>query len=287
MQGFDRELNIVYLGDTAELTAYIHDAEDNPISDATAVEFLIERPDDTRATQAGTIQSDGGGYLAFQDTDAEGEYRVIARFTLPGGVTKSTRSDFMVADPLAAQTPSTVGSIEAAVWEKFEDLFDSEDGGPWLRDMTMRVFSPQKISDFIQDAIFEINNYNPPTAFTEDFFYVRTLDDQGNVTEVRENQNTNILILGTELAIIRHLMRSYTEQPLPTGGQITYEDRRDYLQRWGTIYQIEWQRFDALLKLWKRRFLDLNKGKVLVANKAGRLLPAGFRARYVGRGYGY
>ncbi len=286
-QGFDAEKRVVYLNDTVPLTAYLERADEEPVpvGDLMNVSFAIQKPDKERVTLAGSIEEDGAGTVLFADADQQGEYFVVATFTLIDGTRQSIRSDFQVDDPFPAADDTEMGSLEAAVWLKFEDLFDSEDGGPWLRDMTLNVFSPNKIHEFMNDALFEINNYNPPTELDLGYFYVIVRDVDGIPIEARENDSTNIIVLGTELAIIRHLMRSYTEQPDPKGGQITYEDRRDYLQRWGTIYQIEWQRYDMLLKLWKRRFLDLNKGKLLVSSKAGRLLPARMRTWQIGRGY--
>lgn len=293
MLGFDREKNVIASGDTADLYAYLFDANDEPVDPASlqAVEFTIQKPDKTLEVQAGTLNADGAGFLLYPTTDT-GQYRVVAKFTFTDGRIQSTRSDFEVFDPFSPPEPAdwTVltedekltameNLIMDRVWERFEDLFDSEDGGPWMRDMTLAVFGPQKIKDFIPEAIFDINVYNPPTHFTIDKFALPVAST--NLT----NPDLFLLVQGTMVAAIRHLMRTYTEQPLPQGGQVTYEDRRDYLQRWGTMYQIEWGFYDHLVKLWKRQFLGLGQSKVLVSNKAGRLLPAPLRTRNIGRGY--
>lgn len=292
MLGYDREKNVVNLNDTADLYAYLYDDADAPVNVDTIVQvdFLIEKPDRSRVSLAGQVEDDGAGFVLFSDTDLTGEYRVVATFIFDDGRKQSTTSDFQVDDPF--QNPEVLDwevltedekydayerLVAEKTWDRFEDLFDSTDGGPWMRDMTMNVFGPQKIRDFIDEALFDINVYNPPT----DFDIAKFAQPINN----RTNTNMTLIVQGTMLAVIRHLMRVYTEQPLPTGGQITYEDRRDYLQRWGTIYQIEWNHYDHLVKMWKRQFLDLGKNKVLVHNKAGRLLPAPLRTRNIGRGY--
>lgn len=280
------EQNLVSLNDSAELYAYVFDNNEPALAeDLLSVDFKVEKPDGSQVTEMGEIQEDGAGYLMFNDTDIIGEYLVVATFTYTTGKRKSERADFEVNDPFNPPVGTRETVIENLVWDKIEDLFDSKDGGPWLREMTLNVFERSKISDFIDEALLEINVYNPPTHLDEGVFVHEILDDNGVVIETRTTADTQILVLGTYLAVVRHLMRSYVEQPLPSGGQITYEDRRDYLQRWGTIYQIESTRYDGLLKLWKRTFLDLNKGKVLVSSKAGRLTPAPMRARNIGRGY--
>lgn len=297
MLGFDREQRVVNLGDSAELNAFLYDNADAPVpqDEITSVAFIVQKPDGTQATTAGTVNSDGSAYLLYNGADQVGEYIAVAKFTLDGGIIRSTRSDFVVSDPFASDvTPlqlqdydpldDTFGYrfISGRVWDKMEDLFDSTDGGPWMRDMTLNVFSAEKIPEFIEEAIFDINVYNPPTEFAIDEF-TTPLQVQGQPT--RPNANATVLVQGTWIAVIRHLMRTYAEQPVPTGGQITYEDRRDYLQRWGTVYQIEFQHYDHLVKLWKRQFLGLHQSKQLVSNKAGRLLPAPLRSRNIGRGY--
>jgi hypothetical protein len=291
MLGFDREKNVISLGDTADLYAYLYDDTDAPVDPDTilSVDFTIAKPDNMREELNGIVQEDGSGFLLYT-TDQVGEYRVVATFTFTDGRKQSTRSDFEVHDPFAAVEPPdwdvlTVDQkyvamqdiVAERVWDRLEDLFDAEDGGPWMRDMTLNVFGPNKIKDFIDEALFDINVYNPPTELGLDKFAMPIAG--------KPNPNLVLAVQGTLVAVIRHLMRSYTEMPNPTGGQVTFEDRRDYLQRWGTIYQIEFQHYDHLVKLWKRQFLDLGKSKVLVSNKAGRLLPAPLRSRNIGRGY--
>lgn len=295
--GYDLEPRIVFQGDSAELYAYLSDKGDTTLteSDLVAVDFRIRKPTGVEVTEEGDILEDGAGYLSFRDTDEVGEYLVVATFTLNDGSKKSTRSDFQISDPFGSDLESPVDyeaystltaeqqlqwqvdMVANRVWDKMEDVFDSNDGGPWMRDMTMNFFSPTKLNEFMDEALFTINVYNPPTDFWIERF--------ATPSNGRPNPDLTIMVQATWVAVIRHLMRSYTEQPAPMGGQVTYEDRRDYLQRWGTIYQIENQLFDQLLKLWKRQFLGLGTSKLLVSNKAGRLLPAPLRTRNIGRGY--
>lgn len=295
-QGFDTEQRVVYLNDSAELYAYLADREDTQIGDDDLIQvtFTIQRPDGTKDINLqGEVQEDGSGFLRYENTNLTGEYIAVATFLIVTGEKRSTRSDFQVDDPFEitdpydlAVDPSTInyaGIVEDRVWHKMEDVFDSRDGGPWLRDMTMSVFDRNRISDFIDEAVFDINVYNPPTDLTIlDFTLPTTVMGE---PRRRPNADLTLLVQGTWVAVIRHLMRSYTEQSTPQGGQVAYEDRRDYLQRWGTMYQIEFQHYDHLVKMWKRKLLGLHHSKQLVSSKAGRLLPAPLRTRNIGRGY--
>jgi hypothetical protein len=162
------------------------------------------------------------------------------------------------------------------VWKKLEDCFDAEDEGPWLRDMTLNYFNESKMGVFIPEALFDINERQPRTTLTIDYFF----NEPGDPTA-----DLPFLAQAVFIKVLRHLMRSYVEQPLPQGAQIVYEDRRDYLQRWQLIYQLELEAFEKNLGYFKRRFLGLGTSKLLVDTKAGRLLPAPLRVRTTGRGY--
>lgn len=241
--GYSSELDLVAIGDTANLRAYLDSSHGQMLdpSDILSVLFQVQAPDGTRNTYQGVIEDDGAGLLQYNDTVLEGHYVVVATFSLADGSTKSTRSNFEVQDAfteplLFPDDPLT--AVAQGVWHKIEDIFDSEDGGPWLREMTLRYFNPSKMSDFVNEAIYDFNyGYNPPTSYA--------LNDFAQSTDYVNSPNPMLplIIEGTYIAVIRHLMRSYVEQPAPQGGQVNYEDRRDYQMRWKAIYDIEMQMY--------------------------------------------
>lgn len=267
------------LGDTAELVATIYDSEDNPYTqdELVTVTFVIQAPDGTKTEENGMVESDGTGRLNFNGTTQVGHYTGMATFITPNGK-KSAPCNFETIDPFMEEEPSASWVIANDAWEKFEDCFDSEEGGPWLRDMTLAVFNKTKMENFIDDALIDINMQNPETAFIIDEFV-------SGEAPVAKTSSAPILTQGLLLQIIRHLMRSYVEQPNPVGAQIAWHDRRDYLQRWQLVYTQEKEQYLRMLALWKRQFLGLGQTRSLVSSKAGRLLPAPMRTRNVGRGY--
>lgn len=285
--GYDREQNIVYLGDTAIVRAYLYDKDDQAVSEdeLISVNFTIEKPDDTLDTSVGEIEGDGIGLLRYNDTDLVGQYQTIASFTYgDNGDIRSARADFEVVDPLkpVAVSPSWVAANDA--WSKFEDCFDAEDEGPWLRDMTLNYFNKNKMEKFIDDALMDINLQHPPTDYDLGYF-VTEIPGVGEAPSTFQVTDLPLLTQGLVVQIIRHLIRSYVEQPNPVGAQIAWHDRRDYLQRWQSVLQVEQQHYMRLLALWKRQFLGLGQTRLLVSSKAGRLIPAPMRTRNVGRGY--
>jgi hypothetical protein len=297
--GYDRQLKIVALNDSARLSAFLYDDKDQKYfaEDLASVTFVIQRPasrtdDDAsdpkknpeyvnpaeKITREGEILEDGTGYVAIGgvgETDRLGHHIVVATFELVDGTTKSTRCDFEVFDPFqVVDTPIRI--VADGVWTKLEDCFDAENEGPWVHDMTLHFFREEKMEKFINDALFDINYQNPPTNVTIGDFVPTT----GMI-----NANYPLLVQAIFVQVLRHIMRSYVEQPLPTGANIAYQDRRDYLQRWQGMYELELEQYMRWLALWKRGFLQLGHSRLLVSAKAGRLIPAPMRARSVGRGY--
>lgn len=268
----------VNVGDTAELHPVLYDEFEVPVpaSAITGVTFITQAPDGSQTTTVGAIKPDGSGFLRWVGTANTGEYVYVAQFGLVSGEVRSTRGSFEVIDPFNPPSLTAIERINNAVWLRLEDCFDSDEGGPWLRDMTLAYFNKTKTGEFITDAMFDINMAPPMThAVIGDF---TTIQVDGT-----DDPESTLLIQGTLLAVIRHLMRSYVEQPNLTGAQVVFEDRRDYLQRWQTIYQMELERYNRWIVLWKRQFVG-NHRAMLVSAKAGRLLPAPLRSRNIGRG---
>lgn len=276
--GFDREIDLVNAGDTAQLVAYLYDRDDTrvPADEILSVQFKVQPPSGPQVTVAGDVGDDGEGILQYTATTLKGRYMAMATFTLLDGVKQSTRVDFEVIDPFDPPTATNAEVIGTYVWQKVEDCFDAEDEGPWLRDMTLNYFNETKMTEFISEGLFEVNERQPATTLLIDYFFIAPGDPTVDLP---------LMASATFMAVIRHLMRSYTEQPTVSGAQVIYEDRRDYLQRWQMIYGIEKEWFDRQLGYFKRRFMGLGQSKLLIDTKAGRLLPAPMRTRFTGRGY--
>jgi hypothetical protein len=150
--GTERDISTVNQGDTADLYAYVFDQDSNPIpaADITQVGFTIQDPTGAKTLISGAIEPDGAGFIRYDTTSKPlGEYVAVAQFLLDSGEKRSTRLDFAVTDPFATVIPTRNEVIASEVWNLLEDCFDSEEGGPWLRDMTLSFFDRQKIEQFI------------------------------------------------------------------------------------------------------------------------------------------
>lgn len=290
--GYDRQPRVM-LNDSAVLNAALYTADDTtpiPADDILTVTFTIVAPggdpnipDIDHAD--GTVVPDetGAGYGRYivgnATNSVEGEYVGIATFTyndVPNnlnGLVKSVPVNYSVFDPFVRVGHSPADAAVRQAWMKIEDCFDSEQGGPWLRDMTLNVFDQSKLRGLLPEVFLGINNQMPYSDYTPDSFPYTTHDGEALVAQ-------GLLVAG-----IRHLMRSYTEQPDVTSSPVAFMDRKKYQQAWGSQYAIELKEYEKWLNRWKLRGYNLSKGSLLLGSKAGRMLPAPLRSRNVGRGF--
>lgn len=104
---------------------------------------------------------------------------------------------------------------------------------------------------------------------------------------------SGLLIQGLKIEVIKHLMRSYVEEPQADGVTSARMNRRDYMQRWGEILKSEEKEYKSILDTFKVRQMFALNPKVLVAggvygNWAGPTRLAGSaaaRPRYYARFY--
>jgi hypothetical protein len=281
--GFER-MPKIFVGDTATLTAYLYDDENEtpiPEDDLIDVRFTVVGPlDDPSApsivSDEGDITGDGTGVytVAGSVNQAPGNYRAVARFTYVEGDTERTKTvpvEYDCVDAFARTENTPADQSVDSAWRKLEDCFDSDQGGPWLKDMTMAQFDRDKLKDFLPEVFLEVNAQMPQTTWSTNNF------------DWTSHDGSAIISLGLLCAAIRHLMRSYTEQPDIMNSQVGYNDRRRYQQAWAAIYQIEQPRYADLLKLYKAS--QWNTGaSMLIQSKAGRFTSGAMRTRYGGRG---
>jgi hypothetical protein len=278
----------IKIGDSAELYAHLR-VEGQPVAASLiqSVSFTIQSPEtNTLFTDQGLILEDGSGFYRFLGTAETGVWLVKATFSLTSGQVRSLMLNFNVQDPFADEpTPTETELITHGVWLRLEDLFDSAEGGPWLREKTLANFDEDKIAQFIPQTLLDINVQMPPTALTIDMFAMPSVDGAGSPVP---NPNMQLLIQGVLVRTMQHLGRSYIEQPTPQGAQVVWTDRTRYQQAWQQAAQIEQQDFIQNVRLWKRTFYNFGSSSLSVFSKAGRNFAYGGTnqaARGVYRGY--
>lgn len=137
------------------------------------------------------------------------------------------------------------------------DLFDSTDGGPNLKETYQAKFGPERVAQLFQVAVTRLNT----TGFPVTTFMVGT-----GTRSPQVHQNLRgILVIGLYIEVLRHLVRSYVEQPEFRNQQINYTDRRDYMQRWQAVLAEETKDYDRHVRMAKRSLLNLGGGSLLVS----------------------
>lgn len=284
--GYQR-LGRAFLGDSKILDAYLFQSDgQTPVAKGNIheVKFTVRKPSDdpnipSIDAQPGVIVGEGAGQFVVPGTtnNEEGEYRAFAQFTYDEdalvNLVATVPIFYDIIDAFERTGPSNIDPAVDAAWLKLEDCFDSEFGGPWLRDQTFRVFDKTKMRSLAPETLLMINETMPYTDHTLDNY------------PYEEGSANALFAQGLLVSTIRHLMRSYTEQPEPVSSPVAYMSRLKYQQAWKAIYDIEVALFDKWLYLWKLRSYNITTGAVLIGTKAGRMLPAPMRSRNVGRGF--
>lgn len=230
----------VFKSDTTIIEANLFDEDGVSPIPAQSASWQVRKPNGIIVPGGPQVLSTANIDIAFTDTAAPGVYNTQVTFVLGNGAKRSTMFAFEVIDPLESSTEATTNQDKALDmgWMLFEDIFDSELGGPWLRDKTLAQFNRDKLARFLPRAFYRIGNtYQPIVAY----------DD----TNFPYDAHMPLLSQALLVEVIKHLMRSYVEQPAQPNANIPYFDRRDYLNRWQLILQGE----EKLLLEW----LDLFK----------------------------
>lgn len=253
-----------YQGETATITVTY-----TGTTLATEVLWTIKRPDTSTTTIGPNAisPSSTAATLSANETTMLGEYIVQATFTLTDSTTRIGTATYAVIDPLAINIPTEQQQTVDLAWTLIGDCFDSELGGPHLRDVSLANFDKNRLFDLYDLALYSINTMQPAQTFDAVSFpyaYARPL-----------------LAKSLEIEAIKHLMRSYVEQEqITTSGSITYFERRDYLDRWNTILTIEQTQFKEWIAMFKRQQYHFGTGKLLIDNKTRGLYVPQIRTRY-------
>ena len=157
-------------------------------------------------------------------------------------------------DTLNQQEQSIIEQVSYMVG----DVFDSTEGGPNLIEPFQTHYDYERLAQLERLAVTRFN-------FLHNFNNHPYSYGVGPGTQTVPPQAAGLLVIGTYLELVRHLIRSYTEIPAMQGANVTYTDRRDYQQRWQTIYQTDWPEYDSMVRAYKIGQLNMARGSLLVA----------------------
>lgn len=151
------------------------------------------------------------------------------------------------------------GIVEQVSW-MIGDFYDSAEGGPHLIDEFQTKFDYERIAQLMTRALVRMNT----TGFPITDWTITPITPTAQVG-YPPSDFSGLLAIGTYLEVIRHLRDSYVEIPNRPNMNVTYTDRRDYSQRWAQILASEWPEYVRMIKMAKRKMLNLGRGSLLVA----------------------
>lgn len=191
------------------------------------------------------------------ETATAGLYKLSFVYTL-GGVPQVYSVDVEIPDataPVYEALSDGMKNVVASVWMRFEDLFDSDIGGPHLRMYAQAKFGRERVAQLMRVAIERLNTVaQPHQSF-----------DLYAPSEFPYSQWGGLLAHATYIEVIKHLMRSYVEQPSAENVSSARLDRRDYLQRWEQVLQLETADLKAELDIFKMSAMSLSSPAIQVA----------------------
>lgn len=209
--------------------------------------------------------------LASAETSVPGYYTVTWNYEIDGqSETYGGLIEVGIANAAYDNLDADMKALVDDVWVKFADLFDSPYGGPNLQTYFQSHWSRGRLAQLLRTAVGLLNTTAQPHQ-------TYNLDSPGKFPVVQWGP-----LLGQALYVeaLKHLVRSYVEQPLvQIAGSVSRVDRRDYMDRWRSVLDDEKNTLKSQLEIFKISNMGLGRPKVLVSGGVyGRYGPT----RYAG-----
>lgn len=161
------------------------------------------------------------------------------------------------AEPAYDDLPENMRAVVDQTWFRFEDLFDSPTGGPNLQTYFQTHFSRGSVAKLLRLAMGRLNTAAQPHQ-------TYTLDGDGGASFPVDKWGP-LLEQALYVEVLKHLVRSYVEQPDLIGGNVTRLSRRDYMDRWRMVLQDEMDLLKQQLDVFKISSMNLGRPAVLVS----------------------
>lgn len=194
--------------------------------------------------------------LGTAQTAVPGPYLATWGYTL-NGEGRGDAQGVMIGEssPVYDSLSSDMKNIVESVWLRMADLFDSPMGGPHLQVYVQTNFGRNRLAQLLGLALDRINTVRQPTqTYAPDKPFPAKW--------------SGLLSTGLYIEVIKHLRRSYLEQPTPVGVNVARLDRSGYSAAWADILRDEEGQFRDALDLFKIASMGLGSGRVLVSGGA-------------------
>jgi hypothetical protein len=257
------------------LQVYVAGQPADPDSSSVTAQLALQNPDGTVVPGSSfTAARQGPGayqvVLSSNDTASPSNAELVWRYLI-GGAAQQYAS-LIVIGP-ANQWYDNLGDpmkeLVEFCWIRFADLCDSPAGGPNIiaTPYFQAHWSRGRAAQLMMIALQKLNGISQPWSNY-------TADGQGGPLFPVQLWG-GLLGQYTYVEMVKHLIRSYTEQPAIMGsGSITRLERRDYADRWRLVLRDEEAELKSLLDMFKIRHMMLGNPRVLVSGGTyGRYAP--------------
>ena len=247
----------------------------DPDGATVAAELYLQNPDGTLTDVSGyaATRLSPGLYQvtpSSADTARPSDAELVWSYVIAAA--PQTYASYLVigpASPAYDNLPADMQEMIEFVWIRFADLCDSPAGGPNIiaTPYFQAHWSRGRVAQLAIIAVGKLNTVAQPWGNY-------TVDGIGG-PKFPLAQWGGLLGQYTFAEAVKHLIRSYTEQPLVQGaGGITRLDRRDYTDRWRTVLADEQAELTRMLEVFKIRHMGFGSPRVLVSGGAyGRYAP--------------
>jgi len=222
-------------------------------------QFEADPADSPGGTYTGVLlpntQHEYAVLLPSVDTSIPGPYLARWEYTVDG-LARMGEQPIMIGGsaPAYDALPLAWKQVVESVWIRVADQFDSPMGGPHLQVYMQAHFGRNRIAQLLGQALGRLNTIAQPVqsyAVGDPKF---PLEKWGA-----------LLSQALWVETIKHLQRSYMEQPNPVGVTVARVDRSTYASLWGQLLAQEAADLKPMLDNFKIHSMNLGSGSVLVA----------------------
>lgn len=232
-------------------------------ADGNLVTARMETLDGTTVVfERSALHTDPGTYeaiLSSAETASPGIFKVTWSYTIDGAPqTFVSLLEVGESSPAYDRLDDGMKAVVESAWVRFADLFDSPQGGPHLQVYFQTRFGRGRMAQLLSIALQRLNTVaQPHTTYS--------LEGPPVGRQFPLAQWGGLLDQALYIEAVKHLIRSYVEQPEPVGVNVARLDRRDYMQRWQDILRMEQDDFKGQMDVFKMAHMGLGRPSVLVS----------------------